>query len=70
MVRGSIILNNGELLYPPPPSALPAPPPPAPKKEVAVAEMEESPLKTTLKTALACTAGKIQNLYQFSSFTS
>lgn len=59
VVRGSIILNKGELLYPPPPSAVPAPTPPPPaKKEVKAVAVPENPFNNTLKSALACTAGK------------
>lgn len=57
MVRGSIILQNGNLLYPPPKSAVPSPPPPPPKKLEKAETEEENPFNTTLKTSLACTAG-------------
>lgn len=59
VVRGSIILNKGEILYPPPPSAVPIPAPPSVKKEVKAAVVPENPFNTTLKSALACTAGKL-----------
>lgn len=62
MVRGSIILNNGELLYPPPPSSVPIPSAPPTKTEVKPVVIEENPFNTTLKTALACTAGTITTL--------
>lgn len=64
VVRGSIILKDGELLYPPPPSAVAAPPPPPIKKEVQAVVETENPFTTTLKTAVACTAGK--KSFQFS----
>lgn len=59
VVRGSIILNKGELLYPPPPSVVAVPSPSPVKKELKTAIVEENPFNTTLKSALACTAGKI-----------
>lgn len=60
VTRGSIILDKGELLWPPPPGSMPGPPAPKPKKGEALrlkAEAEqESPLATTTRRALATTA--------------
>lgn len=60
VVRGSIILEKGKLLFPPPPiAAAPAQQAlakvPETKKEVAVV----NPFTSNLKDSLLCTAGKI-----------
>lgn len=64
VVRGSIVLHNGKLLWPPPPPKVaPAPPPPAHPMEVKPAApeaaSEELPdyFKQTLKDALLYTGG-------------
>lgn len=65
VVRGSIILDKGKLLWPPPKPTGP-PTAVAPKKTVeAVKAVEEevSPFKKTLDTALVTTAGIIRYLF-------
>lgn len=61
VVRGSIVLEKGELLWPPPKPAGP-PAAVAPKKAAVetakVAEAQLSPFKKTLDNALITTAGK------------
>ena len=55
VVRGSIILKEGELLYPPPPLSIPQPSPP--KGKALVKPPEASPLESAAwETGL--TAGK------------
>lgn len=67
MVRGSIILDKGKLLWPPP---KPTGPPiaVAPNKTmdaVKAVEEEVTPFKKTLDTALVTTAGKnYENIYR------
>lgn len=60
VVRGSIILNKGELMWPPPkPTGPPAPPPAPPKKvaELEAAKKQDNPFMQTLNTSLLTTAG-------------
>ncbi|RZB41000.1 NAD(P) transhydrogenase, mitochondrial [Asbolus verrucosus] len=58
VVRGSIILQNGELMWPPPAPVGPPPPPPIKKTEVVPeVKKEDSPLMATVKDSLICTAG-------------
>jgi NAD(P) transhydrogenase len=58
VVRGSIILEKGKLMWPPPtPVGPPAPPPVAKAAPVQVAKEEENPLMANLKDSLMCTAG-------------
>lgn len=59
VVRGSIILDKGALLWPPPPPKQ-APPQAAPPKQAVAAQVakEVSPFQTTLQSALVTTAGK------------
>lgn len=58
VVRGSIVLRHGELLWPPP--VIPvsaAPPPAAAKPTTAVAKVEPNPFQTTLQNSLYYTGG-------------
>lgn len=63
VVRGSIVLKDGELLWPPPPPKVVAAPPPPPTPVAAVAKgvkkEAEVPdyFKATLKDSFLCTAG-------------
>ncbi|KAJ8980304.1 hypothetical protein NQ317_005225 [Molorchus minor] len=60
VVRGSIILEKGNLLWPPPPPKISLTPVAAPKKDLKAAEKEKkeiSPFKATLNTSLMTTAG-------------
>jgi NAD(P) transhydrogenase len=58
VVRGSIILEKGKLMWPPPtPVGPPAPPPVAKAAPVQVVKEEENPLMANLKDSLMCTAG-------------
>ncbi|EFA03278.1 NAD(P) transhydrogenase, mitochondrial [Tribolium castaneum] len=58
VVRGSIILQEGKLLWPPPAPVGPPPPPPVKKTETKVQEtVAESPLMATVKDSLLCTTG-------------
>lgn len=64
VTRGSIILKEGELLWPPPPpKVVPAPPPPPPRP-VAVEAPPPSPFRDTLNSSLMYTAG-LGSLYGF-----
>ena len=58
VVRGSIVLDQGKLLWPPPPPKV-APPPPAPAAEkiTAVTVVEDTPFQKTLKSSLTYTGG-------------
>lgn len=60
VTRGSIILQQGELVWPPPPGAMPGPPPPKPKKGEALrlkeAAEQASPLTLTARRAAGTTA--------------
>lgn len=61
VVRGSIILHKGQLMWPPPPPKVVASPPPSQKKELEAAEpvkKEVTPFKDNLNTSLMTTAGK------------
>ena len=61
VVRGSIILNEGELMWPPPAKEVAAPSTPAPGSPAAAAEKKEvappNYFNITLKDALAYTTG-------------
>ncbi|KAK9879808.1 hypothetical protein WA026_006867 [Henosepilachna vigintioctopunctata] len=63
VVRGSIVLNQGELMWPPPPLSVSLTPPPSPPKPKTAAEKlkekqkNEDPLLATVKDSLMCTAG-------------
>lgn len=58
VVRGSIILENGVLKWPPPaPVGPPAPPPVVAKPVQVKVEKEVSPLMATVKDSLLCGAG-------------
>jgi NAD(P) transhydrogenase len=58
VVRGSIVLENGKLLWPPPPPKVVAPPTPKPVEEVkALAVVPETPFNKTLKSAASYTGG-------------
>lgn len=59
VVRGSIVLKDGQMMWPPPKPATP-PPPPAVKvqKEVKVVE-PPNPMVNTFKDAMATTTGKL-----------
>lgn len=60
VVRGSIVLKNGELMWPPPVIAVSAAPASAAPKAAAVAkvaEEKENPFNATLKNSLTYTAG-------------
>lgn len=56
VVRGSIVLKDGEMMWPPPPIKAPPPPPPAKPKEVKVVE-PPNPFMATMKSALVTTGG-------------
>lgn len=63
VVRGSIILKEGELMWPPPPIAVSAAPPAAVakalKKEASTAEPEKvDPFMKAFKECMLCTTGK------------
>ncbi|XP_044268563.1 NAD(P) transhydrogenase, mitochondrial-like [Tribolium madens] len=58
VVRGSIILQEGKMLWPPPAPVVAPPPPPVKKTESKVQEtVTESPLMATVKDSLLCTTG-------------
>jgi NAD(P) transhydrogenase len=59
VVRGSIIVNNGEMLWPPPAPAMPppAPPKPEPVKATVVEQAPPDTFKSTLRTSMGITAG-------------
>eukprot|EP00118_Oscarella_pearsei_P003256 m.13612 g.13612 ORF g.13612 m.13612 type:complete len:1047 (+) comp25094_c0_seq1:212-3352(+) len=60
VVRGAIILQDGELKWPPPQAAQPPPPaPPAPAPIAAMEKEQESPFAATLKTSAGLTAGLV-----------
>lgn len=62
VVRGSIILHQGEIMWPPPKPVGPPAPPPAPPKAIVVAKEEPvSPFMITFKDTMTCTAGEIIN---------
>lgn len=63
VVRGSIILENGEIRWPPPAPVGPPTPPPAasPKPVQVIKEKEVSPLMATVKDSLICGAGNLLN---------
>lgn len=56
VVRGAMVLNKGELMWPPPPLAVQATPPP-PKVATAIAKVEPSPFLSTSKEVMLYTAG-------------
>ena len=58
VVRGSMVLQNGNLMYPPPPISVSAQPP-APKEGAAikVASAPPNPFNETMKSSLTYTAG-------------
>ena len=68
VTRGSIILSNGTLVWPPPPGEIPGPPPPKPKKGEALRMKQEAeqidPFTKTLHSAAGATAalGSLQGL--------
>ncbi|KAJ8920862.1 hypothetical protein NQ315_015654 [Exocentrus adspersus] len=60
VVRGSIILHKGQLMWPPPPPKVVPSPPPQPKTVAQAAQeakKEVSPFQATLNTSLVTTAG-------------
>lgn len=58
VVRGSIILHQGRIMWPPPKPVGPPAPPPAPPKAIVVAkEIPVSPFMITFKDTMTCTAG-------------
>lgn len=64
VVRGSIILHEGKLLWPPPPPPAPAPTPaavakPEAEKPAALAPVEPNYFNNTLKDAALLTGGMI-----------
>ncbi|CAH1402809.1 unnamed protein product [Nezara viridula] len=56
VVRGAMVLNKGELMWPPPPLAVQATPPP-PKVTTAIAKVEPNPFLSTSKEVMLYTAG-------------
>lgn len=60
VTRGSIILNKGQLVWPPPPGEMPGPPPPKPKKGEALRLKQEAqqvdPFTKTMRSAVTATA--------------
>uniref|UniRef100_A0A914YTN0 proton-translocating NAD(P)(+) transhydrogenase n=1 Tax=Panagrolaimus superbus TaxID=310955 RepID=A0A914YTN0_9BILA len=58
VIRGSIVLDNGKLLWPPPPPKVTPPPTPKPVEEIkAVTVVEDTPFNKTFKSAATITAG-------------
>lgn len=58
VVRGSIVLKEGELMWPPPQVSVSAAPPPAPAKQTAIKAPEPvNPFNNTLKSSLMYTGG-------------
>ena len=57
VVRGSIIVQNGEKLWPPPVAIQPTPIAPKPKVEAKVEKLVVNPFNETLKTSSLITAG-------------
>ncbi|KDQ14725.1 hypothetical protein BOTBODRAFT_32477 [Botryobasidium botryosum FD-172 SS1] len=57
VVRGSIVLQDGKLLYPPPPSAIAAPPPAAPKEIKAEEVVAITPWQKATREVAVVTAG-------------
>lgn len=59
VVRGSIVLNNGELLWPPPPPTQSLTPPPVKKtvKDSKALTKVENPFMSKIQDSLLCTAG-------------
>lgn len=63
VVRGSLVLLNGKLMWPPPKIAQPSPPPPkataaTQTDEAAVKPIEETPFMKNLKTAALYATGE------------
>lgn len=60
VVRGSLVLHNGELVWPPKnPVVVSPPPPPAPKKADKVTALEpQDYFKNTMKDSLMYTGGE------------
>ena len=64
VVRGSIVLEDGEMRWPPPPSAAPPPAPPKPAGQALVKPPEATPFQSSLQEA-GLTAGSVFYCYYF-----